>query len=272
MVDAFLVIIYPKLFLRNGTSIKNTAISPSQVPYGQDPCQDLSNVGGFHRIQRGIDRDANSRSGLLWEVERVLKERKALSMDMPKFLILENVTSLLAKRHRHNFEDWKEQLRKLGYYNKVYKLNSLNLGVPQHRQRLLMLSIFTNNNSELENKIENYLNKNDLEQVRIKIAPLSSILKLDYSNSKYFNEAKLSQPNPTPSRNTIWDNNLKIIDENGNMADHSATITTKQDCHPNSGNLYFDYPKNKLSKYRFLTPRECFLLMGFDENDYEKII
>lgn len=97
-------------------------------------------------------------------------------------------------------------------------------------------------------------------------------LKLDYSNSKYFNEAKLSQPNPTPSRNTIWDNNLKIIDENGNIADHSATITTKQDRHPNSGNLYFDYPKNKLSKYRFLTPRECFLLMGFDENDYEKII
>lgn len=97
-------------------------------------------------------------------------------------------------------------------------------------------------------------------------------LKLDYSNSKYFNEAKLSQPNPTPSRNTIWNNNLKIIDENGNMTDHSATITTKQDRHPNSGNLYFDYPKNKLSKYRFLTPRECFLLMGFDENDYEKII
>ena len=63
---------------------------------------------------------------------------------------------------------------------------------------------------------------------------------------------------------------LKIIDENGNIADHSATITTKQDRHPNSGNLYFDYPKNKLSKYRFLTPRECFLLMGFDENDYEK--
>lgn len=140
------------------------------------------------------------------------------------------------------------------------------------KKRLLMLSIFTNNNSELENKIEDYLNKNDLEQVRIKMTPLSSILKLDYSNSKYFNEAKLSQPNPTPSRNTIWDNNLKIIDENGNIADHSATITTKQDRHPNSGNLYFDYPKNKLSKYRFLTPRECFLLMGFDENDYEKII
>lgn len=189
------------------TAIKEThnlidvkSIHAQDIPNNLDvltysfPCQDLSNVGGFHRVQRGIDRDANSRSGLLWEVERVLKERKALSMDMPKFLILENVTSLLAKRHRHNFEDWKEQLRKLGYYNKVYKLNSLNLGVPQHRQRLLMLSIFTNNNSELENKIEDYLNKNNLEQVRIKMTPLSSILKLDYSNSKYFNEANyLSQ-------------------------------------------------------------------------------
>lgn len=118
------------------TAIKEThnlidvkSIHAQDIPNNLDvltysfPCQDLSNVGGFHRVQRGIDRDANSRSGLLWEVERILKERKALSMDMPRFLILENVTSLLAERHRHNFEDWKEQLRKLGYYNKVYKLN-----------------------------------------------------------------------------------------------------------------------------------------------------
>ena len=49
------------------------------------------------------------------------------------------------------------------------------------------------------------------------------------------------------------------------------TITTKQDRHPNSGNIYFN-PNNTKSKYRFLTPRECFVLMGFDEKDYEKII
>ena len=49
------------------------------------------------------------------------------------------------------------------------------------------------------------------------------------------------------------------------------TITTKQDRHPNSGNIYFN-PNNNKSNYRFLTPRECFVLMGFDEKDYEKII
>ncbi len=32
--------------------------------------------------------------------------------------------------------------------------------------------------------------------------------------------------------------------------------------------VYFN-PNDKKSKYRFLTPRECFILMGFDEKDYE---
>ena len=31
-------------------------------------------------------------------------------------------------------------------------------------------------------------------------------------------------------------------------------------------------PKNNGSRYRFLTPRECFMLMGFDEKDYERLI
>ena len=40
------------------------------------PCQDLSNVGALHGYNKGIDRDAHNRSGLLWEVERMLTERK----------------------------------------------------------------------------------------------------------------------------------------------------------------------------------------------------
>ena len=55
------------------------------------------------------------------------------------------------------------------------------------------------------------------------------------------------------------------------MKDIVQTITTKQDRHPNSGNLFFN-PKNDSSRYRFLTPRECFMLMGFDEKDYEQLI
>jgi len=70
----------------------------------------------------------------------------------------------------------------------------------------------------------------------------------------------------------IWEGNLKIYDENKKFSAHVATITTKQDRHPNSGNIYFDYPDNVRSKFRYLTPRECFCLMGFTEEDYDRVI
>ena len=50
------------------------------------------------------------------------------------------------------------------------------------------------------------------------------------------------------------------------------TITTKQDRHPNSGNLYFDSGIEGRGKFRYLTPRECFLFMGFDEEDFDNVI
>ena len=50
------------------------------------------------------------------------------------------------------------------------------------------------------------------------------------------------------------------------------TVTTKQDRNPNSGLItYHNYARNK-AKWRYLTPRECFKLMGFDESDFEKVI
>lgn len=36
---------------------------------------------------------------------------------------------------------------------------------------------------------------------------------------------------------------------------------------PNSANIYYN-PNNNGSRFRFLTPRECFTLIGFDEKDY----
>lgn len=37
------------------------------------PCQDLSLAGNWHGNKGGIDRDAHNRSGMLWEIERILK-------------------------------------------------------------------------------------------------------------------------------------------------------------------------------------------------------
>ena len=85
-------------------------------------------------------------------------------------------------------------------------------------------------------------------------------------------EALAAQPNDTPSRLKIWEDNLQITDTQGRLrADHVATVTTKQDRNPNSGNLFFDPPNDK-SRYRFLTPRECIRIMGFEERDYDILI
>ena len=241
------------------------------------PCQDLSNVGALHGYNKGIDRDAHNRSGLLWEVERMLVERKEDGLPLPKFLLLENVTALEAKRHKSNFDEWKARLEEMGYVNHINRLYAPDFGIPQNRKRLLMLSVYVGDDDNKKKLVDNYFVDHDLnnpsyvESLHIKKHKLESLLRIDYNNPQLLKEALESQPKATKSRKTIWDRNSQILLEDGTMKDIVQTITTKQDRHPNSGNLYFN-PQNNGSRYRFLTPRECFMLMGFDEKDYENLV
>ena len=243
------------------------------------PCQDLSNVGAFHGYKSGIDRDAHNRSGLLWEVERILLERKDQDLYLPRFLLMENVPALNNGRHKKNFEEWKKQLEELGYYNKQYLLNAKDFGLPQNRERLLMLSILTYNDEDVEQLLEDFFNKNDLESSEyrnaagIKPGMLSDFLRVDYNDEKYLKEAEECQPNKTVSRMKIWEENPQLTDPDGVIYDNkiTATITTKQDRHPNSGNLAVPFQNGK-APFRYLTPRECFLLMGFKEEEYDRIL
>ncbi len=270
--------------LKTNNYVSITDVSGDDLPNNLDlltysfPCQDLSNVGAFHGYVRGIDRDSNNRSSMLWEVERILESRHELNLDMPKFLLLENVTALLSPRHRGNFEEWKQTLSDMGYYNHVYRLNASDFGLPQNRYRLLMISVYIGNDQETRDWLNVYFQHHNLEDIayrrllRIKNIRLRKMLRLDYTKKKYLQEALICQPNDTPSRKEIWGNNLQITNEEGRIiANRVATLTTKQDRHPNSGNLYMRAENGK-SEFRYLTPRECFLLMGFAESDYERLV
>lgn len=283
MSEEVLRVIYSAI-LKTNNFVNIMDLQGNQLPPKIDlitysfPCQDLSNIGALHGYNKGIDRDANNRSGLLWEVERILLQRKEESMDLPKFLLLENVSSLLSERHRKNFEEWQSVLNDLGYFNHIYCLNASDFGLPQNRYRLLMLSVLTNNNNTIEEELTRYFKDHNLEdanyraQLNIQALELTNALKLDYSNPKYRAEALLCQPNDTPSRRRMWDDNLQITDVNGQViVNKVATVTTKQDRHPNAGNIYLNFDNGR-SAFRYLTPRECFILMGFDEEDYDNVL
>ena len=234
------------------------------------PCQDLSICGLWHGNVSGIKKGIKNRSGMLWEIERILYELKSEKKVLPRFLLMENVSNILSKRHIDDFNQWLKYLEEIGYHNKVYNLNSLNFGVPQNRKRTFMISVLKDEVLD-EEFLKKYFENNNLENVKMNINSLEDYLRLDYRKKIYRNEAIESNPNKTPSREKIYEENLLIFDGKNIITKYANTITTKQDRNPNSGVIKFNHP-DKRSDYRNLTPRECFLLMGFDEDDFQEII
>lgn len=96
------------------------------------PCTDLSTAGK----QKGMSRDSGTRSGLLWEVERLLKETK----ELPQILLMENVPGVLAEKNKKDFLEWCGFLESLGYTSKYKILNAKDYGIPQNRDRVFMIS------------------------------------------------------------------------------------------------------------------------------------
>lgn len=242
------------------------------------PCQDLSMCGYWHGNKSGISRGAQNRSGMLWEVERILKEMYHKGIELPHFLVMENVTNILSSTHRDDFDDWKNTLSSLGYYNKIYTLNAKNFGVPQKRKRAYMLSILINGDVNKHAILDDFFEKKNLEDEKIaqkyrkREFKLRDVLKLDYSVPIYKKEANENQPNKTPSRDRIRIENDMLFDGRSINEIYVNTVTTKQDRNPNSGLITYDSNRSEKEKWRYLTPRECFILMGFDEKDYSNAI
>lgn len=268
---------------RNRVSI--TDIKGSEIPDDIDlltysfPCQDLSLCKFWHGGVHGIDRDAHTRSGMLWEVERILLEMAESGKKLPRFLLMENVTAILNDLNRKNFSEWKRNLEELGYINITKRLNAKSFGIPQMRERAYMISIRCDRDAALELKMNSHFNC-DPSQCHRRNVHLSDILRLDYSNAALRDEADESQPNGTVSREKIYNENVHLLDSNYQPLDIVVnTITTKQDRNPNSGVIAYPPPGDTYgcghengACFRNLTPRECFMLMGFDERDYEILI
>lgn len=93
---------------------------------GGPPCQSWSEAGTL----RGID---DKRGQLFFEFVRILKDKQ------PKFFLAENVSGMLANRHKSALENIIHHFSEAGYDIKVKLLNAKNYNVPQNRERLIFI-------------------------------------------------------------------------------------------------------------------------------------
>ena len=90
----------------------------------------------------------STRSGLLWEVERILKELP--KEQLPDVLVMENVPQIHADQNIADFENWQKFLRSIGYQNHWQDLNAKDYGIPQNRERCFMISVLSDDYIEYE--------------------------------------------------------------------------------------------------------------------------
>lgn len=97
------------------------------------PCQDISIAGSRpnNKDTRGL---RGQRSGLFWEVIRILKETQ------PRWVVLENVVNLLAINDSQDFETVIGALAQCGYVGCWRVLNAQYFGVPQQRRRIFLVA------------------------------------------------------------------------------------------------------------------------------------
>lgn len=111
------------------------------------PCQDLSLAGkGL-----GMEKGSGTRSGLLWEVERILDECNG---NLPQILLMENVPEVIGTNNSEHFSQWVAKLDSLGYKSKWEILNAKDYGVPQNRARCFMVSWLGNYYYDFPKKVK----------------------------------------------------------------------------------------------------------------------
>lgn len=85
-----------------------------------------------------MEKGSGTRSGLLWEVERLLNE---LGDNLPQVLLMENVPQVHGTKNIGDFTKWIHYLYEKGYSSFYKDLSATDFGIPQSRTRCFMVSI-----------------------------------------------------------------------------------------------------------------------------------
>lgn len=180
----------------------------------------------------GVD-GSGTESSLMWETVRIIREADY----KPKIVIWENVENTM---NYPEYSQYIDALNELGYVSSYKVLNSLDFGIPQTRNRVFTVSILNGDAFNFDN---------------LQTTPMENIDKFvdrTFYSDKYrvadrtlaVQFGKLPN-NPFNGRNML-------------VGDYARTIVSN----------YAKVPASNM--YRHITEKESWLLMGFDESDFEK--
>ena len=108
------------------TKIDEKDIPNHDLLLGGFPCQPFSIIG----LGKGFN---DTRGTLFFDIARILKEKK------PKAFVLENVKRLVGHNGGKTFATIMNVLKDLGYYVDYKVLNALDCGLPQKRERVVIV-------------------------------------------------------------------------------------------------------------------------------------
>ncbi len=215
------------------TQIDEKKIPDHDILFAGFPCQPFSIIGQM----KGL---SDTRGTLFFDIARILKEKQ------PKAFILENVKQLVGHDKGKTLKVIVQSLKDLGYHVQYSVLNALDYGLPQKRERVVIVGhrepiMFTFPSPEKPYK------------------PLTEILE-NKVDDKYFASDYIKQKRKDKHQSSfypsIWHEN-----KSGNICSYPYSCALRSGA---SHNYLL------VNGERRLTPREMFRLQGFP--DWYKIV
>jgi DNA (cytosine-5)-methyltransferase 1 len=212
------------------TKIETNIIPDHDVLFAGFPCQPFSIIGS----RLGFD---DIRGTLFFEIARILKKKK------PRLFIVENVKQLSRHNKGQTLQTILKTLRELGYKVEWDVLNALNFGLPQKRERTIIVGFFNPNvqfsfpTKKTIGKLEDILESDEDIDTRFFASERIIKKRLAKHTSKYY-----------PS---IWHEN-----KSGNISSYSYSCALRAGA---------SYNYLLVNGRRRLTPREMLRLQGFPD-------
>ena len=245
------------------------------------PCTDISLAGK----QAGLTDETGkqTRSGLLFEVERLLR-KSVEDGTQPKYLLLENVKNLVGKKFKPEFDKWLQTLDSLGYNNYWKVLNAKDYGVPQNRERVFVVSIRKDVDThgytfpepfKLNRRLKDVLETNVDEKYYLKQGLVETFIKR-LAKREVSNTIRCGGAGSIDQKHT-WDLVAEpFVLEKGighNPVSKKFEFDGFHENKPCPTLLATDYKCPKCYsdgvRIRKLTPKECWRLMDFTDEEYE---